>query len=177
MGLWPSYSFISFPSEQDDSITEICSFSYAMFEHIMAMSQLQDPELPVFWVCTYVNFSSTPAPACDGEPDIHHPLCELWFCGEGSLVFRQQKCLDAIQSTSKSRWSRHGLCVASHLSSAQLKQRPSAFLCSSTRICHNSDIKAEVASTILQHEHSYLSQCLNVSCWVTKTSSVPNNQP
>lgn len=131
--LWPSYSFISSPSEQDDSITEIRSFSHAMSEHIVAMSQLQDPELlPMFWVCMYVSFNSTPALSCDEDLDIDHPFPELWFCREGSWVFRQQKCLDTIQSTSQSRWSRCGRCIPSHPSSAQLKQRPSAFFCCST---------------------------------------------
>lgn len=178
IGLWPSYSFISSPSEQDDSITEIFSFSHAMFEHIMAMSQLQDLErLPMFWVCVYVSFSSTPAPSCVRDLDIHYPFTELWFCGQGSWIFRQQKCLDTIQSTSQSRWSRCGRCIPSHPSSTQRKQRPSAFFCCSIRIFHNSDIKAEVTGIVLQHEHSYLSQNLTVSCWVIKTSSILNKQP
>jgi len=77
-------------------------------------------------------------------------------------VFRQQKCRDdTVQSTS---YSRCGNCIPGHPSSAQLKQRLSVFFCCSTRICHNSDAKVEVAGIILQHEHSYLSQYLNVSC-------------
>lgn len=64
--------------------------------------------------------------------DIHHPSLELWFCGEGSWVFRQQKCLDTIQSTSQSRWSRCERCIPCYPSSAQLKQKTSAFFCCNT---------------------------------------------
>lgn len=148
-----------------------------MFKHKMAMSQLQDPELlPHFGVCPYKSFSSTPAPSCDGDLDSHHPFPVLWFCGEVSWVYRQQNCHGTIQSASQSRWPRCGKCMPSHPSSAQPKQRPSAFFCCSARICHNLD-KSEVASIIVQQEHSYLPQYLSVSCWVTKTSPILNKQP
>lgn len=171
----------SSPPEQDELITEICSFF-----HLLCLNTQ----------CTYVSWRTQNCFLSFGSLRIwaSAPLI-LHFVGEShtsifpwalfvwieKMGIQPAEGFDTIQSNSQSRWSYKSsswmikLCIPSYPLSVQLKQRPFAFFSCSSEICPNSDIKTVVAR--VQHKPSYLSQYLCISCWVMKMSSKFNKLP